>query len=39
MGLDLTVSAKLGVTWMINTRVMLSSRPNLGFNLPYFSFV
>ena len=39
MDLDLNVSAKLGVTWLINTRMMLRSRPNLGLDLLYFSFV
>ena len=31
-GLDLSASAKL-VIWITNTRVLLRSRPNLGFDL------
>ena len=31
--LDLSASVKLTVIWIINTRVLLQSKPNLGFDL------
>ena len=34
-GLDVSVSARLVIS-IINTRVLLSSKPNLGFDLIYF---
>ena len=29
---------KLGLIWIINPRMLLRSKPNLGIDLPYFSF-
>ena len=37
--LDLSASGKLTVIWIINTRVLLQSKRNLGFDLSYFSFL
>ena len=39
MGLDQRASAKLAVIWIINIRVALGIKPNLGFDLTYFSFL
>ena len=37
--LGLSASAKLAVIRMINPRLPLHSKPNLGFDLFYFSFL
>ena len=39
IGLDLYACAKLAVIWIINNRLLLSSKPNLSCDLSYFSFV
>ena len=36
--LEVSVSAKLAVIWIFNTRVLLGTRPNLGFNMICFIF-
>ena len=37
--LEVSVSAKLAVIWIFNTRVLLGTRPNLGFNMICFIFL
>ena len=38
IGLDLSESAELEVIWTINPRVLLRSKPNLGFDMSHFNF-
>ena len=38
IGLDLSAKAKLAFIWIIDTKVLLRSRPNLDNDLSYFSF-
>ena len=38
IGLDLCASANLAVIWIINSKLMLHSDPNIGFGLSCLSF-
>ena len=37
--LDLSASAKLAVIWIINPRVLLRSKPNIGFDVLFSFFI
>ena len=39
VGLDLSESVKLAVIWLINPSLLLRSKPNLGTDLSYVSFL